>query len=431
MTAAADSPAARALQAAQAQRWEEAAAIIAALIREEFALQPLRVEISRDSYSLNSVNGFALMNDGAEFFFKFHHEEGEEVTLQELYRGELLCKEGLPVDLPLYASTAVGRQLLLYRRRHERRFADACRALDFAPNEEAGPALRAQAALDELTGAVYLRTLHPIDADECAAEPVHQLFFHRLADPAAAQRLGGRARRFFYRRSFDLAGTVLDDARLRALRWRINGIDYADTLDTLLARALHRLNPRRLAGAGGVTAHGDAHNANVWWEAAPQEQGRLVLFDPAFAGMHVPALLAEVKATFHNIFAHPLWLYSHADATRRYHVSVSTTDSLITIDTDWRLTELRRAFLRSKMQRVWRPLLRALGERRLLPADWRETLRCALFCCPSLVMDPCAGGAGGHTPVTSALALAIAVRCGSEPAHGAADEISGFLDSIA
>jgi hypothetical protein len=80
---------------------------------------------------------------------------------------------------------------------------------------------------------------------------------------------------------------------------------------------------------------------------------------------------------------------------------------------------------------VWRPLLKELALRRMLAADWRSTLRCALFCCPTLVMDLCAGGAGGHNPSSSALGLAIAVRCGSEPLGGAHDEVSDFLDRIA
>jgi hypothetical protein len=103
----------------------------------------------------------------------------------------------------------------------------------------------------------------------------------------------------------------------------------------------------------------------------------------------------------------------------------------IEITTDWRPSALRLQFLRSKAEWVWRPLLRQLAANDLLAADWRSTLRCALFCCPTLVKDLCAGGDGGHTPLSSALGLSIAVRCGSEPAAGAHDEISDFLDEIA
>jgi hypothetical protein len=431
MSRSADSPAAQALQATRAQRWDEAGAILARLIAEEFALSVQSIEISRDGYSLNSVNGFVRVAGGEEYFFKFHHEEGEEVTLEELYRGELLQGAGYPVDLPVYVSKTVGRQLLLYRRRRHRRFVDVCAELDFTPTEQAGQALGAQAELDALTARIYQRTLHATDAAQSTAEPIHQLFFHRLVDPGKPAVLGGRARRFFWDCRFDFGAVKLEAETLRSQRWRINGVDYADPIETLLTRSLYLLNPARLAVFGGVTAHGDAHNANVWWQESSGAAPRLVLFDPAFAGVHVPALLAEVKATFHNIFAHPLWLYSPAAAARRYRVEARIAGAVIEIDTDWRLSALRLQFLRIKSLQIWKPLLQRLARDGLLAAEWRETLRCALFCCPTLVMDPRAGGGGGHTPTSSALALAMAVRCGSEPLAGGRDEVSEFLDSIA
>ena len=66
----------------------------------------------------------------------------------------------------------------------------------------------------------------------------------------------------------------------------------------------------------------------------------------------------------------------------------------------------------------------------VLTAHCRATLRCGLFCCPTLVMDLCAGGAGGHTPVSSPIGLAIAVMVGSEPSDGRGDVVTRFLDSI-
>ena len=108
------------------------------------------------------------------------------------------------------------------------------------------------------------------------------------------------------------------------------------------------------------------------------------MFDPAFAGEHIPALLADVKATFHNIFAHPFWLYHPEEADRRFHVSVSVADGRIDVTHDWQLTPLRRGFLDLKVEHVWRPLLAALAARDLLPPDWRSVMRLALFCCPTL-----------------------------------------------
>jgi hypothetical protein len=424
------SPAALALQATRAGQWDQAAAIVAGMIREEFALEPDTVQITRDGYSLNSVNGFVGLRNGEEYFFKFHHEEGEEVTLEELYRGEVLREAGYPIDLPLYASRQIGRQLLLYRRRYEPRFAEVCAKLDFRPLEEAAPALRAQRELDELSCAIYLRTLHAAPSDAVAREPIHQLFHHRLINPEAPEVIGGRAQRFFWQRSFDIAGLRLTDEQLRSVHWRINGIDYADTIGELLERSRLLLHPAGLARFGALTAHGDAHNANLWWDASGGEAPRLILFDPAFAGTHVSALLAEVKATFHNIYAHPHWLYHPAELGSRYTVRARLAGSILHLTSDWSPSALRLSFLREKAARLWRPLLQALASRALLAADWRSTLRCALFCCPTLVMDLCAGGEGGHTPLSSALGLSIAVQCGSEPSEGAHDGVSDFLDEI-
>jgi hypothetical protein len=181
-----------------------------------------------------------------------------------------------------------------------------------------------------------------------------------------------------------------------------------------------------------VTAHGDAHNANVWIEEG-RGAPRLVMFDPAFAGEHVPALLADVKATFHNIFAHPFWLYHPAEAESRFRVDVSIEDGWITVTHDWALTPLRQGFLDLKIDHVWRPLLAALRTARLLPADWRHAVRLALFSCPTLVMNLRAGAAHGATPgrspAISALSFAVAVAAGSEPEAGS-DAFSQFVDAI-
>ena len=424
------STSAAALQAVRAQDWALAESLIRGLIEEVFDLHVTQVVISRDHYSLNSVNGFVRLADGEDFFFKFHHEAGEEVTLEEFYRGEILKEAGYPVDTPVYVSRAIGRQMLLYHRRTSQRVADLCDRLDSAPPTAAGSVLEAQGALDSLTADIYRRTLHRATPAEVAAEPIHQLFHHRLHDPSRPEEIGARARRFFWGRDFDLAGCRMTADELRAARWVVNGISYRDSVDGLLTRSLRLLQPGSLARFGAVTAHGDAHNANVWWEETAAGPPRMVFFDPAFAGTHVSALLAEVKATFHNILAHPLWLYHAERATRRYRATVSQSGNRIEVHTDWALSPLRERFLDSKASRLWRPLLNDMKARDLLPSDWRETLRCALFCCPTLVMDLCAGGSGGHTPLSSAIGLAVAVAVGSEPDPGQADVVSRFLDSI-
>ncbi len=417
-------PTARARALARAGRWSDAEQVVAGLIAGAFDFTVAAVAINRDRYSLNSLNGFVDLADGRAFFFKFHQEEGEGDTVDEYYQAEALREAGYPVDLPEYASGEVGRQVLLYRRRRDARFADLCRATELEPADIA-PLVAAQTALDGLVGERYLATLHAAGAADVAGEPIHRLFHARLVDPGRGDRLGGRVQGYYVDQRFRFPGVEPAWRDLADRRWRINGVDYPQSLRALFEESRERLAPARFAGQGAVVAHGDAHNANLWFEAATES---LLLFDPAFAGRHVPALLAEIKATFHNIFAHPLWLYDAPLADRRYRLAVEAHEDVIEVAHDWQLSPLRRAFLESKAALVWRPLLAELRQRGLLPADWRRILRCALFCCPTLVMDLRAGGGADHTPVSSTLGFAIAVMAGSEPA--ASDIVSEFLDAI-
>ena len=423
-----ENPTAEARRLARAERWREAGAVISSLIATTFDLPVAAVEINRDRYSLNSLNGFVTTRDGRAFFFKFHQEEGEADTVGEYYRAEVLRDAGFPVDLPLHSSGEVGRQILLYRRRSEPRFADLCRAVDMG-DAAATPLVDAQRVLDSLIGERYLATLHAAGAAEVEAESIHRLFHARLVDPGHERELGGRARRFYVDQTFRFPGATLHWRDLADMRWRINGVAYGGTLRALFEESRQRLQPARLADHGAVIAHGDAHNANVWAEPADGAP-RLVFFDPAFAGLHIPALLAEIKATFHNIFAHPLWLYDAPIADHRFTAEVTVADDILDIRTDWQLSPLRKEFLAAKAVLVWQPLLAALQGRGWLPAEWRRVVRCALFCCPTLVMDLRAGGSADHTPVTSAIGLAVAMMMGSEPETGA-DPLSGALNSIA
>jgi hypothetical protein len=422
----AEQPTARARALAKAGDIEGAGRVIVELVREAFGLAASGATINRDQYSLNSLNGIVTLKDGTEYFFKFHQEEGEGETVAEYYRAEILREAGYPVDVPAFASREVGRQILLYRRRHDRRFADLCRAAELGEGMDLAPLIRAQQDLDRVIGERYLATLHNAGAGDVAAEPIHRLFHGRLIDPEAPDRLGGRAARFYLDQPFEFPGLSAHWREIGHRRWRINGVTHGGTLAELFEQGRRILAPRSLGGAA-VVAHGDAHNANVWCENAGSAAPRLVFFDPAFAGSHVPALLAEVKATFHNIFAHPFWLYDGALAQQRYHASVRITGDLIEVEHDWRLSELRTAFLESKFDRVWRPLLAELKRRNQLPTQWRNILRSALFCCPTLVMNLRAG-AGDHNPVSSAIGLSVAVMVGSEPETG--DPLSFLLDGI-
>ena len=427
-------PTARCRELLLAGRRAEAELAVAELISNQFDLPVKRAAIGADWTSLNSVNGVVETASGARYFFKFHQEEGEESTVREYYRAGILQRAGLPVDVPIRASREPGHQVLLYAYRNDRRLADVCLAIESGKEDFRLSEIDSlQRDLDRLVAETYVATLHPSNAVQSSEEAIHQLFHHRLRSPVDPRRLAGRVARFYEGQVVPLPGIELRWDEFKTLRWRVNGVSYGRSLEALLEESLARLDPAALCTSGAVTAHGDAHNANVWVE--DRDGGpRLVLFDPAFAGEHVPALLADIKATFHNIYAHPLWLYHPVEADAILHVGVSVANGYIEVEHDWRLTPLREAFLRSKTEAVWRPLLAALRERELLPADWPRIVRCALFCCPTLVTNLRAGEAQGpiarRSPAISALSFAIALMAGSEPEGGAEDPFSKFVDAM-
>ena len=277
-------------------------------------------------------------------------------------------------------------------------------------------------------------TLRPITPAHSRAEPIHRLFHQRLVEPADGRYPGGRLARFYLGRRFDLPslGTVAweDIAHLRPV---IKSTEHRRSLADCFAAAHRRLAPDRLADAGGIVAHGDAHNANVWYERR-RTGGRLTLFDPAFAGDAVPALQAEVKATFHNIFAHPFWLYDPQITAQRHMAQVSIDGPRLRFDTDWTPNALRRALLGVKRDSFWTPWIGHLAARGLLPPDREDVVRLGMFLSPTLVMNlradrTAAPGTCRHNPVSSAIGLSVALAIGSRPVEGQ-DLTTGFFDII-
>lgn len=424
------SPTAEARALAKSGNIAQAERAIARLVAENFAIGVRDAKLNYDWTSLNSLNGRVRTDDG-EFFFKLHQEEGEEETVAEYYRGELLKRHGYDVDVPVRICRDPGRQILLYRIRHEKTLAASLLAIARGEPDAPDPALliAAQREFDAQVGEIYLHTLHATDPAKVADEPIHRLFHARLCEPEAPTLIGGRVRRFYEGRSVEIEGAAVPWRDFAAARWIINGIEYADTLDGVFARALRLLEPRRLARFGGVVAHGDAHNANVWVER-DGGAARLVMFDPAFAGTEIPALLAEVKATVHNIFAHPFWLYHPAEASGRFGVGARYSSGKIVLEHDWRLDGMRTAFLEAKRDLLWRPLLKAMKAQGLLPDDWRETLRVALFACPTLVLNLLGDAANPRPADVVPLSFALSLAMGSAPIQGR-DVFADFLDGIA
>ena len=401
--------------------------MLATFLSETFGITASGLQINHDQYSLNSLNGFFSCERG-DCFFKFHQEEGEEEMRGEYYRADILARAGLPVDQPILSSTLPGEQILVYRRRQDPRFSDVLRALDLAPDAAAeSRALAAERALNAQLLAVARASLHPITPSQSRAEPIHRLFHERLIDPATGHYPAGRLASFYTGQDFALPGLSLGWAELAAAVPVINGIRYAQSLGQLFDAAHQRLQPERLADAGGIVAHGDAHNANVWYERGPSAD-HLAFFDPAFAGEDVPSLLAEVKSTFHNILAHPLWLYDSDMVPGRWQISARLAQGCIYIESDWQPGRLREDLLALKAEAFWKPWLHHLAARGLLPQDWEEVLRLALFLCPTMVMNLRAG-AGRHNPASSAIGLSQAIICGARPVAGE-DRMTRFFDAI-
>jgi hypothetical protein len=409
---------------------QRAEMILEKFISELFNIPTAELKINQDQYSLNSLNGFFTSGE-TKYFFKFHQEEGEAEMRGEYYRADILARAGLPVDQPVHISTLPGEQLLVYKRRTDPRFSDVLFELDQRPDKAAiARAVTAEAALNDHILACAQTSLKPITAEESSAEPIHRLFRERLIDQGTNAFPGGRYKRFYVGKRFDFPNGVSipwDD--LKTARPVINGLEYSKSFGELFDLAYARYAPESLADAGGIVAHGDAHNANVWYERG-ETADHLTFFDPAFAGDKVPALVAEAKSTFHNIFAHPFWLYNPEMAAERFNATTRLESGRLLIETDWRPSEIRQRLLATKAKHFWKPWLATLKTAALLPQDWETVIRIGLFLSPTLVMNLNAGeGAERHNPTSSAIGLSVALSAGAHPLTGT-DMFTEFFDEI-
>ncbi|MDA9224656.1 hypothetical protein N9P17_07100 [Tateyamaria sp.] len=406
---------------------EAAVVELTAFLHDVFDIEINDLRINHDQYSLNSLNGF-FQSNGIAYFFKFHQEEGEEDMQGEYYRAEIVADAGLPIDMPIMMSTQPGEQILVYTKREDKRFSDVLLMLDKNPDDVAElRAANAEKVLNQQILTVALRTLHPVTPQQVAEEPMHHLFFDRMVNLKTGQAPGGRYKDFYIDKEFEFPGVKLSWDEFSNASLVINGQRMQSTFDEIFKAAVQRLNPVNLADAGGFTAHGDAHNANVWYKKNSSTP-TLSYFDPAFAGKHIPSLLAEAKATFHNVFAHPLWLYDSNDAVTNFQTETKYRDGNLFLDNDWKLSRVRERLLEAKIEGFWRPFLKELAAREMLPATWQQTLRSALAMCPALVMN-LRGGADRHSPGSSAIAFSMVGLCGSAP-EGGSNLITDFFDQV-
>ncbi len=373
------------------------------------------INFTLDAYSLNSVSGTLTTKSGKSLFFKFHTEEGEEDSVSEYYQAELLATAGLPVDVPVAYSTTPGSQVVVYKIRHERRMADV--GVDLERNDPELAQLPkdlalAQRELDGHIGRVLLETLRP-PVPESAATGIHQLFHQRLVTDGGYP--GGR-----------YANWYLSQPTWNAIAskpWVIDGITYPNSLTDLVDDVEQLLRPTELAKQWVATAHGDDHAGNIWVVEGPTGP-TLRLFDPAFAAADIPALLAPIKATYHNVFAHPFWLYYPELVAP---VTYSFDDIVwVSTEADDELSPLRQEILNSLTDNVWLPLLLELTRLGALPANWRQIIRAGLVACPLLVTNLLADV---RSEGVQYLGLANVIRAGVEPV-GDSDPISRWLDRL-
>jgi hypothetical protein len=363
---------------------------------------------------LNSVSGRVLQSDGAELFFKFHVEEGEQDNVSEYYRAHVLSEAGVPVEVPVAISVEPGQQFVLYEVRNEPRMVDVCLDLDRAEGSVATlsePLNQARRELDRRVGEVLVRTLQSDPSG--AASSLHQLFHHRLTD-TSGNFPGGRYANWYMNND--------DFTSVAGAHWTINGIRYEQTLNELVEQARTLLQPASFAGQPVVTAHGDDHHGNVWVIRGDDEPA-LRLFDPAFAGTDVPALLALVKPTFHNVFAHPYWIYHPAEVPLE-SVTLSRSGDDFTLTDSLVLNPMRQQILDSIAQEAWLPLIRAMQQQDLLPSNWRAIVRSALFLCPFLVTNLVSAD---RPALLRTVGLGHALMAGSEPSSGS-DPLTNMLD---
>ena len=359
--------------------------------------------------SLNSVNGFVTLASGERLFFKSHTEESEQ--LESYYDERSLADAGYPVVSPKRIRTAPGEQMAFYEVISFPTLFDLVKESEDRTNglQQLEEVLCSQERFDEALLQAYLRTAEPLSLAENQRAPIHQLFSHRLAE-------SGRWGTFYRNARCEVGSELLSFEELASCRWRINGVEYTETLAEIAARSRNQLAPK--AEPLSVVGHGDSHNGNLFYDPAGKQ---LLLFDPAFAGRHHP-LLDLVKPLFHNVFAR--WMYFPEEVDRGLQLSVRRGAGVLEIEHSFVVSPIRERILRSKVERTLRPLLHTLRSRKLLAEDWREFLLSGLFCCPSLtvnlVLPRASRGTLGerYSPAIRALAWSLCIEVGANSSRG-------------
>src|SRR5689334_2059580 len=113
------------------------------------------VELRPSAVSLNSING-ALQTSAGRKFFKTHVEPAG--VIGEYYNAKLLQDAGYPVIAPVFASTASGKQFLIYDWFDAASLFERLRAVETGAGSDARELLGASTARDDLLFELYAKS---------------------------------------------------------------------------------------------------------------------------------------------------------------------------------------------------------------------------------------------------------------------------------
>ena len=402
---------------------EQATTDILSFVKAKFTqIEATSIEINQSKVSLNSVNGFINTVDNKRYFFKFHAEEGDQNTIDEYYQSYELEKAGLPMVKPIYENTEPGSQFLIYAEITAKTAFDEFTNLEENNNlQKEEQLLNAEGRLLKIEAQVFLDTLKLSDAKEIASTPLYQLFHTRLV---SKNNEPPRLDIYYTGQEIELPnGEKINFDDLAQKKWIINEIEYSENLLAIINSAKDILDPLKTEQIPTVLGHGDDHNGNKFFI-----DNDFIFFDPAFAGRQ-PALLSFVKATAHNTFLHPNWLYDPAKTKDDLEFSYEITDETIIVNHNWDMalkSPVREKILNLQIEKVWQPLIAEFKKRDILPQNYKEYIRKALFCCPFLVYNLI--DKQKYSSTESLLALSKCVELGT--AGNKENYIDEFLEKI-
>lgn len=389
--------------------------IIADFVYKKFQLKTT-VTVNQSAVSLNSVNGQLVTDTKQKLFFKFHAEEGESATQSEYYNGQILAKNGFDIIAPLYQSTDIGEQFLIYPYRTDPTFFDVCAALDEQflterryDETKKNQVLCAEKKLCQQASHIAAKTFAVTATDIVAQEPIWQLFSTRLL---SKKNQTPRIDLYYGDKTLVLPDQKkITFADLATKKWIINGRRFDQSLSEIITDAKQIISPATYKTWGTIVAHGDDHNGNKFFD---ENDASLRYFDPAFAGQYVPVLLAPIKTIFHDTLAHPFWLYSPKKIEEQVSLNYSVTDDEIIIDHNWDMAAVapvRQNILEQKLNDLLVPTVELLRAKNLFPDTALEFVKKALFCCPFLVLNLI--DYDTYSPKMSLLALSKSIEMGS------------------